>query len=100
MLGTLDEGSDYMILGTTFIEHFYTIYDQENQKIGLAVEKGSTGSMIDDYDIPGSHSHYYAFMTLVLILGLMVIAGIVILKMIKKNKEKELEQKGYVKKSK
>lgn len=36
---------DITILGTPFLRAFYTIYDYENNKAGIALAKGSKGGV-------------------------------------------------------
>lgn len=70
------------IFGDAFLRSYYNIYDFENQRVGLALHKWSSASIVED-------SKLWIYL---LIIGSILVAILAALYLIKKQREKKIEE--------
>jgi len=70
-----------IILGQNFLGSFYTIFDNENAQLGLAVSSSNlvttSGPWIGDYVAPNNGGGTSAFAVILIIIGIVAVVGVI-----------------------
>lgn len=74
IVGYVPDKVNKFIFGNTFLSNYYSIFDYDNKRIGLALNLKSEGKIKEDPITPPSS---YLWLTLIIIFGAMIIVAII-----------------------